>query len=189
MSSTNAFHTLLETEAPPFLNRILSNLHKTGLPSSPIDHICYRVETEDQYIAHRSHLLELGHCLVEAPINGRLIATFKLRPEYAVRVSDPVTKEPVVVDVVELPMPKVGQPIAKGFEHVEVVVKQPLEEFMAGHESKGITWDLGGFRKEINRDVRIEFERGPISVKFHEDSLENVIAFELAEEAKKAAAS
>jgi predicted metalloenzyme YecM len=44
-----------------------------------MDHVCYRCATPDEYAAVCDALAGQGHaCLTEAPVGGRLVATFEL---------------------------------------------------------------------------------------------------------------
>jgi predicted metalloenzyme YecM len=88
---------------PVFCTNLITMLQER-IDVSPyeLDHVCYRVETEEEYRKSYQYLTERGILLVEQPIGGRLIATFKLHkpiaiPEFSKSVS-----------VIELPLPKIG---------------------------------------------------------------------------------
>lgn len=70
-----------------------------------------------------------------------------------------------------------------GLEHCEFVIDESLDSFIKRYPK--IEWDLSAMHKTRNADVRVEFEGGKISVKFHLQPLETVIESELAEEEAK----
>ena len=61
-------------------------------------------------------------------------------------------------------------------EHFEVVIDESFEDFMKIHA--GLQWDTSAITKSINADIRLSLSNGR-SVKFHHDTLENVIALEI----------
>lgn len=107
--------------------------------------------------------------LSEAFINGRPIASYKLKQ--AIDLGDGHA-----VSVIELPAPKPGSAYAEGFEHIEVVTRQSLAEFIQAQT--GLPLDLRNAKAKINADVSLRLPSG--LVKFHETSLEAVIAAEVA---------
>ncbi|HPF89715.1 MAG TPA: VOC family protein, partial [Flavobacteriales bacterium] len=94
------------------------------------------------------------------------IATFKLHA--------PINHQDRRIAVVELPAPKGGSPYPEGWEHVEFVVGEDPRVFAGRHPS--LPWDMSGADKGSNPDVRLSYNG--FSVKFHERSLEEVIAGE-----------
>ncbi len=151
-----------------FLQRLFAALEQDGIAAAPLvlDHVCYRVETAERYAAWRDHLSKNGTLLGEHVIGGRPIATFKLYRPFILQGR--------AIDVIELPAPKNGSPYAEGYEHAEFVVGEDPQVFAARYPS--LNWDLSGAEKKINADVRLGY--GGFSVKFHERSLEEVIAEE-----------
>lgn len=139
-----------------------------------LDHICFRVSTEDEYVLLRDQLSEAHELLVESPVGGRWIATFKLSTPFKFRDRS--------IEVLELPSPKAGSPYPAGYEHVEFVTDRPLEEFINYLEKKlkidPNKIDGKGMAKMRNRDIRVNLQSGK-SVKFHERSLADVIQDEL----------
>lgn len=161
-----------------FLVRILSALETTPgtLDHLQLDHLCYRVETADQYEKLKAQLLDKNELLVESPINGRRIATFRMAEPFRFRSRE--------IWLLELPEPKPGSPYSEGWEHVEFVTDRPLAafaEWMVEHlgvEDQAI--DRSGLGKALNADLRLRLAGG-LSVKFHELALDEVIRIELAE--------
>ena len=162
-----------------FLNKLFRHLDALNLTTKnlPLDHLCYRVTTPEEYRGLKDYLLRENTLLVESTINGRSIATFQL--------AEPFTYDGRIIDVLELPAPKPGSPYPTGYEHAEFVVPAPLEDWLEALQGNNLIStdqiDLKGFRKPRNRDVRLSLPGG-ISVKFHEQPLATVIARELAEQ-------
>lgn len=83
----------------PFLDRIFAGLASVGInvDAYQMDHMCYRVESNEQYDATKSKFEgELkSKLLVENIIGGRMIATYKISTPYVYKGRS--------VDVIELP--------------------------------------------------------------------------------------
>lgn len=160
-----------------FLEQIFVSLEATPgtLDHLQLDHLCYRVETADQYEKLKAQLLDENELLVESPINGRRIATFRMAEPFCFRERE--------IWLLEVPEPKPGSPYVEGWEHVEFVTDRPLEafaEWMVEHlgvEDEDI--DRSGIDKALNADLRLRLAGG-LSVKFHELPLDEVIRLELA---------
>ena len=131
-----------------------------------IDHICYRVETNERYSELKNELLKNNELLVESKINGRNICVFKLK--------QPIKFQHWEIPLLELPSPKSRSHYEEGWEHIECVTNEPLEIFIKNHPH--LNFDLKGLSKPLNREIRLKM--GKFSVKFHEMSLEEVISIE-----------
>ena len=133
-----------------------------------MDHICYRVETEEAYHTMGVFLGEVGELLDEPVIvGGRPIANFKLK--------EPITIPGVLVQpvyVVELPAPKDGSFYPKGFEHAEFVIDDDFPAFM--RRFPDIDWDTRGMQKASNPDIKMVLANGKV-IKFHREALKRVI--------------
>jgi len=156
----------------PFLDQIFLQLKMKNIfvLGFECDHICYRVETVERYKEIKNQLSTIGDLLTENDINGRLISVFKLQK--------PVRYDTRDIYLIELPAPKKGSFYAEGWEHAEFVVDMDLADFVASYPF--VDFDEKGMSKTINRDARVQL--GKWNVKFHEQSLEEVI-----EEEKNAA--
>ncbi|HVJ63784.1 MAG TPA: VOC family protein [Bdellovibrionota bacterium] len=156
-------------EAPAFVERTVREAASVGLDLSEleIDHLCLRVETEAQYRHYCAQFSELGKLLSEALVNGRPIATYKL--------NEPVRTLGREIHCLEIPSPKAGAPYTLGFEHLECVVKIPLESFISAHD--GLDFDARAINKALNAEIALRLPSGS-SVKFHNQSLERVIEIE-----------
>lgn len=159
----------------PFLEQLFVSLEPVpgALSHLQLDHLCYRVATKKQYESLKSQLLKDNELLVESPINGRRIATFRMAAPFRFRQRE--------IWLLELPEPKAGSPYPEGWEHVEFVTDRPLEafaEWMVNHlsvEAEDI--DRSGVGKALNADLRLRLAGG-LSVKFHELALDAVIRIE-----------
>jgi uncharacterized protein len=148
-----------------FLTRLFQALGQDGIDVSALelDHVCYRVATEERYHELKVKLLRNGVLLSEHQISGRPIATFRLNTPFRFRER--------TIAILELPAPKAGSPYPEGFEHAEFVVHEDLLAFAQRHPH--VQWDLSDLGKAINADVRVRYDG--FSVKFHRQSLAYVI--------------
>ncbi len=162
-------------KASEFLGSFTSELDRTGLTIDieAIDHLCLRVTSLSEYETWKVELSGLGTLLTESYINGRPIAVFKLQ--------SPIKSASFWVDVIELPAPKPGRSYAFGFEHIEAVCKFPLENLLARRSE--LPFSLENYHATINRDVQLKLASGLI--KFHDQSLEEIIRDEASENEKK----
>jgi predicted metalloenzyme YecM len=160
---------------PEFVGRVIEQLRTNGVDVGTLllDHVCYRVETDEEYRASCDFLSELGKLLVESIVGGRLISTYKL-------IEPVVTADGRHISVIEVPMPKHGnKSYSRGWEHAEFVLPDSVSiaQFQTLHSS--LRWDESGARKLRNADIRLAI--GNSSVKFHKQALEFVIEEELKE--------
>ncbi|MEK2644957.1 VOC family protein [Bdellovibrio sp. BCCA] len=156
-----------------FLDRIFANIQNAGIDvaSFEMDHACYRVSTLEQYEIKKAALLTFGDLLTEADVNGRPIATFKLH--HALKYKN---RE---LFLIELPAPKKGKDVPEGLEHVEFVVGDLISALMKKHPD--LVWNTSGLQKTLNPELELKFDDG-LAVKFHPESLSEVIRKELAME-------
>lgn len=131
-----------------------------------MDHICYRVATNERYQELLEVLKTRCQFLGEAAINGRPIATFEL-PDY-LRVAS------WTVPYLELPAPKSGAPYTEGLEHAEFVVIGSLDRFQQRHHE--LHFSYAGMSKIINPELGLKTPK--MSVKFHEQPLGAVVRIE-----------
>lgn len=169
MDTTNfdskIFFDQLAAFASTLLSELLAKFDESDF--SLIDHACYRVADLAAYEAFKLNFSSIGTLLSEALINGRPIATYKLRQK------TPISPH-FSIDVVELPAPRGDAGYQQGFEHIEVVTRVSLESFMARYPATVFRkHNLGA---KINRDVSVNLTHG--LVKFHEQSLEDIITHE-----------
>lgn len=152
-----------------FISAIDAGLARLGISRSELsmmDHICYRVETDERYQELLEKFTKLGTLLGENEVNGRKITTFEF---------DKYLKAAGwTVPYLELPAPKKDSPYSEGLEHVELVVIGSLQRFMDRH--KELPFSSKGMNKLINPEAGLKGEG--ISVKFHEQQLGAVVRIE-----------
>ena len=73
----------------------------------PIDHLCYRTSTEDNYLIIKRLFESFSKLLIESEVNGRLISTFKLEA--------PIVFREWEIGLIEVPAPKKGKLVTDGF--------------------------------------------------------------------------
>jgi predicted metalloenzyme YecM len=152
-----------------FLKTLSQGLDKLGVDRGEIammDHVCYRVESEERYQELLLNLRDVAVLLGENKIGGRLIATFELN-EY-------LRADGWIVPYVELPAPKEGSPYTEGLEHVELVVIGGLDRFLKRHND--LHFSLKGMSKTVNPEASLK--QDGISIKFHEQPLGAVVRIE-----------
>lgn len=150
-----------------FLGRLFAALEEAEVDVSnyELDHLCYRVETQERYKELKAQLSRLGELLSEKEVSGRPIAAFKLK--------EPILYKNRRIWCVELPAPKPGSPYPEGYEHAEFVIRQCFPDFIGQHPAAD--FDTKALSKRINPEVRLQFDG--FSVKFHRQSLEYVILY------------
>jgi uncharacterized protein len=152
-----------------FIRRLSKGLEVRGIARdelSMMDHICYRVETQQRYDELLLSLQSAARLVGESIVGGRMIATFEFN-EY-LRVDS------WTVPFLELPAPKEGSPYSEGLEHAELVVVGSLEQFLERHAE--VPFSLKGMSKQINPEAGLK--DGDFSVKFHEQQLGAVVRIE-----------
>lgn len=162
----NEFYSLGEN----FLTRALSFTEENGISSiNPTpDHLCYRCEDFKTYLSFKAKLKKWGNLLVASEIGGREISTFRL--------DKPIEFNGHKVSILELPAPKEGKFCNTGFEHAEFVTTTDLKSFAEQHEN--LKWDYSALDKTHNPELKLNIEEN-FSLKFHTESLENLVRQEL----------
>jgi HAD superfamily hydrolase (TIGR01549 family) len=130
-----------------------------------VDHLCYRVQTEEEYFYQKEALTNRGVLLTEAFVNGRPIATFKLFDAFEV--------DEHKIDLIELPFPKKEVLYETGFEHAEVVIRESFATFQKRYPY--LDFVMSG-HPNINPELILKTKVG--SVKFHYVPLDRVIEIE-----------
>jgi hypothetical protein len=164
-----AFHPSEQLGLLTFLNDTFKGLktHGIDLTSLEIDHVCYRTLTEDNYKKIKNYFRTRGKLLVESMVGGRMIATYEFE--------HPLEYKGHKIPLIEVPAPKTGSHYREGFEHIEVVIKESFETFMQKYPQ--LKFDTSAMSKDLNAEVRVKLDQF-ISVKFHQQSLKEVIAIE-----------
>ncbi|MBI2573260.1 VOC family protein [Candidatus Woesearchaeota archaeon] len=159
-------------QAIQFANELVTKLEGIGIrvDEFPIDHICYRVPSVEEYGDMKEFLAKQGTLLVETPINGRPISTYKLTAP--VQYDNP---SGFTIPCIELPAPKTGRTHAQGFEHAEFVVPS-ADRFAQMYPQHTFKTDNPG-----GNNLTLSLDLDWFVAKFHEQPLEVVIQRELAQ--------
>jgi uncharacterized protein len=161
---------MIKKAAHAFLEQIFAKMHENEIHLKNhwnIDHLCFRVETDTDYSHYKNVFSGLGRLLIESPVGGRLISTYKL--------TEPIKYKNYSIDVIELPAPKPGKKTIDGFEHFEVVCDVSFDEIKKMYPH--CEFDETGLKKDFNKELEILL--GDYAIKFHHQSLEDVIEAEL----------
>lgn len=132
----------------------------------PVDHLCYRTQTEAEYLFYKNELSQFSQLLIESEVNGRFISTFKL--------FESLKYQSRYIDLIELPAPKPGKITPTGFEHIEFV--SPKSLIWIKEKYSHLNLKTAGLKKNFNQELEINLGEG--SIKFHNQSLESVINLE-----------
>jgi predicted metalloenzyme YecM len=151
-----------------FLDNLFADLKKENIDVSNffLDHVCFRTESEADYLRTKEEFFEVGELLSETLVGGRLIASFKLQR--------PFIYHDRLIRVIEVPAPKAGSPYPRGFEHAEFAIPisfhQLFELYPSTHFKR--PKNPGAFNAEVSLKLNQS------NVKFHHLPLEAVIAIE-----------
>ncbi len=77
--------------------------------------------------------------------------------------------------LIELAAPKAVHTYQNGLQHIEVVIPN-IDELLQKYPH--LAWDRSGYHKNINRDVSLHFPKYAFEIKFHEQSLREVLIAE-----------
>lgn len=152
-----------------FLDNLLHEVASEGFDLadfSQMDHMCYRVPSLEAYEIKKQELASVGRLLGETMVNGRPIATFRLR--------EPVRHGNWRIDAVELPAPKDGVETKEGLEHVEFVLFDDKDDFLKKYSDK--QFDMHAAGRGINPEIG--YKLPSYGVKFHLLSLLAVVYLE-----------
>lgn len=130
-----------------------------------LDHLCFRVETAEQYADYKKLFSKNGILITEILVNGRNVSTFRLRQAFE--------SKHFKVDIIELPEPKLGSSYPLGFEHVEFVTRKSFSKLTSDHPK--LEFKISG-QKNITQELCLKLKTG--QAKFHYCSLERVIEIE-----------
>lgn len=152
-----------------FIGTVSARLAAAGIDRGELammDHLCYRVATQERYEAMRDRLSSAAQFLGETVVAGRPISTFELH--------DYLTAGGWTVPYLELPAPKDSSPYAEGLEHAELVVLGGLDRFARRHAD--LAFDTKGLQKDTNPELSLKLDG--VAMKFHEQSLGAVVRIE-----------
>lgn len=136
-----------------------------------IDHLCYRTKTLSDYQQIKNEFSSFCDLLVETSVNGRLIATYKLKRAWVFGEN--------FIDLIEIPQPKPNKLTKHGFEHIEVVMPKSFNEIKNIYPE--LIFEDTKHHKDFNPELIANLKSG--AIKFHHQSLEIVINIEKMENA------
>jgi len=162
------FKETLHNQAQSFLNQVFKDIKSTpiNVDEFELDHICYRVETNERYQELKTIMQEISDLISENTISNRLIQTFKL--------NQPIEYQDRDIWIIEIPAPKESSFYTEGFEHAEFVINQELHSFMSLYPD--IEFNTKSITKAINPEISLKLRN--TKIKFHEMSLERVCQIE-----------
>ena len=140
--------------------------HGLALRLGPMDHVCVRAASNQEYLDLREQLASFGEVLVEGMIGGRPIITFKLTH------SLPSAFGPI--PCLELAAPKAGKNHTPGLEHGEIVVPN-LEQLLLDYP-----WVPFNRTALTSPAPELTLNMGAYQIKFHRQPLADTIAAEIA---------
>lgn len=157
-----------QNEASLFLEKLFFELQSLAIDYSKwdIDHLCFRTETLVHYEQIKKDFSEFSNLLIESPVNGRPIATYKLNVPWKFGEN--------FIDLIEVPAPKPNKITKPGFEHIEVVMPKSFEEIQNLYPR--LNFEKNENHKAFNPELVANLKNGDI--KFHHQSLEVVINIE-----------
>lgn len=155
-------------EASLFLEKLFFELKEktVSFEKWDIDHLCFRTESLEHYEKIKTDFALFSDLLIESPVNGRPIATYKLKKAWRFQQH--------FIDLIEVPAPKPNKVVRPGFEHIEVVYPFSFHEIQKLYPE--LNFEDNKNHKKFNPELVANLKAGDI--KFHHQSLENVIHIE-----------
>ena len=166
---------IFEHSLEPFLDQLVTYLKSHNLLQSgqEIDHVCYRIETINDYLRIVSEMKDkYGKVIADSMISGRPITIIQLH--------EPILYQDFLISCVELPCPKTGSFYEQGWEHIEVVIGQQgqncidnkveLEKFVSEHSIEGLIFDIRAIEKHVNADVSVSVN---VNIEVNKDKYSN----------------
>lgn len=144
------------TSWKPVFENILNQVKELGITEIDLcDHICYRVQTLQEYKEMKSFFTQHGELKAETIVSGRPISIIKL--------NNPFKYESYEISCVELPAPKEGKKTHTGWEHAEFVVHNPADLV---EKYPQLDFNTKSLHRKINAELSLKLNEG-LSVKFH----------------------
>ena len=155
-------------EASLFLEKLFFELREKNVSFEKwdIDHLCFRTESLEHYEKIKTDFALFSDLLIESPVNGRPIATYKLKKAWRFHHH--------FIDLIEVPAPKPNKVVRPGFEHIEVVYPFSFDDIQKQYPE--LNFEQNKNHKKFNPELVANLKNGDI--KFHHQSLENIIHIE-----------
>jgi predicted metalloenzyme YecM len=145
-----------------FLDEIFKRLEKKEVDVSnmEMDHICYRVSTEEEFKQRKEEFSRLGVIVSENIIRNRPIPVFRLK--------EPLVYRDRKIYCLELPAMGEGDKFGSGLKHAEFVTPDKLSDFAKKYPFLRF---IDKTKSNID-NPNIVLELGDnLAVKFHNESL------------------
>lgn len=150
-----------------------------------LDHICIRLNSIEAVDSLKQELLEIGHVISQATINGRDI--------FIIKLERPLVLGGWNIPAVELPYPKAGTTYADGWEHVEFVLNN-AENTNDGIEQAFFTTFPHLSKEKLVKEHQFKVDEptaevdqlpnptmaikvNGVGIKFHAKSIEEVVGY------------
>jgi len=142
-----------------FLDSFFDQIAKVGLDISglPMDHIAYQASSKEDYEQRLPDFSSLGKLISEEIIGGRRVAVIELQ--------EPFTYKEYSIPALELLEQKEGQVCESAFQHAELLVHQPFENYIEQYPH--LNWDTSSMSRDEFSHLKLHFENG-LTLKFLE---------------------
>lgn len=150
-----------------FISNLLKKLSRNNIEISnyPIDHLCYRTATLDEYNTMKKKLMTISKSYLENIHHNRPITKFLLK--------EAIIYKNYSIPLIELPSPQKSCAYDSGLEHLEIVLSDDFNSFRKKYKTLWTGSDDSG---PYNQTIFISFNKN--KVKFHQYSLLEVLNLE-----------
>jgi len=116
-----------------FLRQWFAAIDKLGIDTAGLrlDHMGFSTASADEYEHYKQELRQVGRLVREIEISNRRVGVFEL--------FEPLRYKDHEISAVELMEPVAGEKIKAGWEHAELTIPYPFEQFMDKYPQ--VTWD------------------------------------------------
>jgi len=141
-----------------FISGILTGIISFGIDVTDLDmdHIGYQASSNEDYDFSKKEFDTIGDLVSEKIVGGRRVGIYKLKI--------PLRYEQYVNEAIELVAPKEGQICPSGLEHVEFVLKDDFDSFMAKYPN--VVWDTTAVNQPMFPMIKLKLT-DTTQVKFH----------------------
>ena len=141
-----------------FIETLLQKVNEFGIAVSDLnmDHIGYQASSNEDYDLSKKEFDMIGDLVSEKIVGGRRVGIYKLKT--------PLRYEQYVNEAIELVAPKEGQICPSGLEHVEFVLKEDFDSFMAKYPN--VSWDTTAVNQPMFPMIKLKLS-DTTQVKFH----------------------
>ena len=150
-----------------FLDKLFAKLAEKGVDISEydMDHIGYQCSSSEDYDNLKTTFSEMGELLDENVVGGRRVSLFKLR--------EAIPYKKYQINAIELIEPKEGMVHPSALEHVEFVISEQFDKFVARYPN--LDWDTSAVNQPMFPMVKLPLGDN-IQVKFHYEHVFDIVA-------------